>query len=157
MTELTLILIVLATALNGITAGASLDQSIKQLPARHRIGVVVYSTYSKAADLGNGIPWYVSLGISSVLVTIGAAIAVLSRQIPLETAFPVYLAVVLSILHSLVTTQAAPTMFSQRRHEYDEVALTRVFNRFARLQALRAFLQVVTFATLLWALMSYTR
>jgi hypothetical protein len=46
-------------------------------------------------------------------------------------------------------------MFSQRRHEHDEAALTMVFNRFARLHALRALLQVLTFATLLWALISY--
>lgn len=154
LTDITLVLIVFATALNGIAAGASLDQAIKQLPARHRIGVVAYSTYSKGADLGNGVPWYVSIGIGAVVLTIGAAIAALSQQIALETALPVYVAVVLSILHSLITSQAAPTMFSQRRHENDEAALTKVFNRFARLHAFRALLQVVTFATLLWALTS---
>ncbi len=47
MTDLTLLLIILATTLNGFVAGASLDQAIKQLPTRHRIGVVLYSTYSK--------------------------------------------------------------------------------------------------------------
>ena len=157
MTDITLLLTVMAAALNGILAGASLDQSIKQLPARHRIGVVAYSTYAKAADLGNGIPWYVSIGIGSLLLTIGAAVAALSQQVPSETALPLYIAVGLSILHSLVTTQAAPTMFSQRRYENDEAALTKVFNRFARLNALRALLKVVTFATLLWALASYVR
>jgi hypothetical protein len=157
MTDITLLLIVLATALNGILAGASLDQTIKQLPARHRIGVVAYSAYAKAADLANGIPYYVSIGIGSVLLTIGAALAALSQQVTPETALPLYIAVGLSILHSLVTTQAAPTMFSQRRYENDEAALTKVFNRFAHLNALRAFLQVVTFATLLWALVRYIR
>ena len=59
MSDTTLLLLAGATALNGILAGASLDQSIKQLPSRHRIGPVAYSTYSRASDLGNGIPWYV--------------------------------------------------------------------------------------------------
>ena len=155
MADLTLILILAATALNGIAVGASLDQAIKQLPARHRIGVAAYSTYSKAADLGNGIPWYVSVGIGAVVLTVGAAIAAGSQQLILERAAPNYVAVVLSILHSLVTSQAAPTMFSQRRYENDEAALTKVFNRFARLHALRALLQVLTFATLLRALILY--
>jgi hypothetical protein len=157
MADVTSILLVAATALNGIAAGASLDQAIKQLPARHRIGVVAYSAYSKAADLGNGIAWYVSIGIGAVVLTVGTAIAAFSQQIALAKAVPIYAAVVLSILHSLVTTQAAPTMFSQRRYDQDEAALTKVFNRFARLHALRALFQVLTFATLLWALISYSR
>lgn len=157
MTDITFILIVLATAVNGVVAGASLDQTIKQLPARHRIGVVAYSTYSKAADLGNGLPWYISIGIGSLLLTIGAAIAAIVQQIPSVAALPVYVAAVLSILHSLVTTQAAPTMFRQRKHENDEAALTAVFNRFARLQTLRVLLHVLTFAASLWTLISYGR
>ena len=157
MTDVTFILVVLAAAVNGIVAGASLDQTIKQLPARHRIGVVAYSAYSKAADLGNGLPWYISIGIGSLLLTLGAAIAALVQQISADIALPVYAAGVLSILHSLVTTQAAPMMFRQRKHANDEAALTEVFNRFARLQALRVFLQVLTFVASLWALISYGR
>src|SRR5690242_17744529 len=134
--DTTLLLLLAATALDGIIAGASLDQSIKQLPARHRIGVSAYSAYAKAADLGNGIAWYASLGVGSLLVTIAAAIAVGSQAAPPEKTLPIYAAVVLSILHSLVTTQAAPTMFSQRRHEQDEAALMEIFNRFERWQTL---------------------
>ena len=88
MTDMTLLLTLAATALNGITAGASLDQAIKQLPARYRIGSIAYSTYSKAADLGNGIPWYVSIGISAVLLSIGAALAALAQHIDGKTALP---------------------------------------------------------------------
>lgn len=36
-------LVALATAVDGLLAGASLDQSIKQLPARQRIGVLAFS------------------------------------------------------------------------------------------------------------------
>ena len=78
MVDITLIFLLLTTALNGVTAGASLDQAIKQLPTRHRIGVVLYSTYSKNADLGNGLPWYISIGISAVVVTLGAAVAAIA-------------------------------------------------------------------------------
>jgi hypothetical protein len=155
MADTTQMLALIAAALNGILAGASLDQAIKQLPARHRIGVIAYSAYAKAADLGNGIPWYVGMGIGAVVLTIVAALVAFSQQVAPETALPINVAVTLSILHTLVTTQAAPTMFSQRRYDNDEAALARVFDRFARLNALRALLQVMTFAALLWALISY--
>jgi hypothetical protein len=49
--DLTLALLVVATAVTGVLAGASLDQSVKQLPARRKIGAVAYSRYSRAADL----------------------------------------------------------------------------------------------------------
>jgi hypothetical protein len=157
MADITLILIVIATALNGIVAGASLDQAIKQLPTRHRIGVVPYSTYSQNADLGNGIPWYVGLGITTVLFTLGATFAALSQQLPSEKLLPLYLAVVFSVLHSTVTSQAAPLMFKQRQYHNDEAALATLFNRFARLHLFRTLFQLVTFAALLWALIGYLR
>jgi hypothetical protein len=155
MADLMLILIIAATAFNGILAGASLDQLIKQLPTRHRIGAIAYSTYAKAADLGHGIVWYAFIGIGSALLAIFAAIMAFSQEAPSARALPIYLAAVLSILHSLVTTQAAPTMFSQHRYDNDEAALVKVFNRFERWQTLRALLQVLNFATLLWALVLF--
>lgn len=155
MADITFILVIGAAALNGILAGASLDQSIKQLPARHRIGSVAYSAYAKAADLGNGLPWYIGLGVGVVVLTIGAAMAALARQTPMETAFPIYVAALLTILHTLATSRAAPNMLSQRRYEGDEAALTTLFNRFERWQTLRAFLQLLTFLVLLWALVVY--
>lgn len=153
--DVTLGLLVIATGLNGILAGASLDQSIKQLPARHRIGAAAYSTYSQASDLGNGIVWYAVIGIGAALLTFGSAIVMLLQQINLAQALPVYVAAALSLLHSLVTTQAAPLLFSQRNTRGDPTALAQIFDRFARWQALRAALQTLTFFTLLWALVRY--
>jgi hypothetical protein len=48
--NLTLWLLVAAVLVNGLLVGASLDQTIKQLPARRRIGPVAFSEYSKAGD-----------------------------------------------------------------------------------------------------------
>lgn len=157
MLDATLALLVAATALNGILAGASLDQSIKQLPARHRIGAVNYSRYSQASDLGNGVIWYAAIGVSAALLAFALAIVALSRGESFAQAVPIYLAAGLSILHSLVTLRAAPANFSQRRYQDDEAALRAIFDRFARLQALRAFLQVLTFGLLLWAMVIYGR
>jgi hypothetical protein len=62
-----------ATVVDGLLAGASLDQSIKQLPARHRLGARAFSAYSRAADHGTGIVWYAGLGIGGALLTLAAA------------------------------------------------------------------------------------
>jgi len=67
-----------------------------------------------------------------------------------------WLAAALAVLHSLVTTQAAPTNFRQRNAVGDEAALAQIFNRFERWQALRAVLQVLNFGILLWALVGLT-
>jgi hypothetical protein len=154
--DFTLTIIVVATAADGLLAGASLDQSIKQLPARRKIGLVAYSEYSRASDLGPGILWYAILGIGAALLTIAAATAAFFEAAPPASATPLYVAAGLAVLHSLVTTRAAPTNFSQRRVADEEVALTRVFDRFERWQTLRAVLQVLNFAAMLWALVAYT-
>src|SRR5215813_8005212 len=103
----TLALIVAAAASSGLLAGTSLDQSIKQLPARHRIGAVAYSRYSRAADLGNGILFYGILGIGAALLTIAAAISAYWHGVPLGRANLIYVGALFAVLHSLATTQAA--------------------------------------------------
>jgi hypothetical protein len=152
---LTFVLIVTATAADGLLAGASLDQSIKQLPARHKIGPVAYSAYSRASDLGPGILWYGILGVGAAVLTIAAAVAAIFEGVPSVSATPLYVAAGLAVLHSLATAQAAPTNFSQRRVARDEAALARVFDRFERWQTLRAVLQVLNFGAMLWALVAY--
>ena len=151
----TFVLILAATAVDGLLAGASLDQSIKQLPARHKIGLVAYSEYSRASDLGPGILWYGILGVGAAVLTIAAAGAAFSQGVPSASATPLYVAAGLAVLHSLVTTQAAPTNFSQRRVAKDEAVLERVFDSFERWQTLRAVVQVLNFGAILWALVAY--
>ena len=157
MPDLTLLLTIAAAAFNGILAGATLDQSFKQLPARQRMGALAYSAYSQAADLGNGIAWYAFLGIGAASLTLVAALVAFFAGVSFAHALPLYIAAVLSLLHSLVTTQAAPTLFSQRRYANDEAALAAVFDRFARWQTLRALFQLLAFIALLWALASGVR
>src|SRR5262245_31115732 len=146
--DMTMILMLAATAATGILAGASLDQSIKQLPARHRMGVVAFSAYSRAADLSNGVVWYAVIGIGAAALTISAAVVARWQGQAAGQVVALDLAAALAVLHSLVTTQAAPTNFSQRRAVGDEAALTQIFNRFERWQVLRAVLQVLNFAAL---------
>ena len=148
---LPVLLTFMATALNGMLVGASLDQSIKQLPARHRMGVSAFSLYSRSADLSrNGIVWYAFLGLSAALVTLATAVATFVTGS--AHTLPILLAAILSVLHSIATSQAAPTNFRQRKVLKDEAALAAVFDTFERWQTVRVILQVCTFALTLWAI-----
>lgn len=63
--------VVASVVANGLLVGASLDQSIKQLPARHRLGVAAFAAYSQAADLHNGVAFYAILGLGAAALTAG--------------------------------------------------------------------------------------
>ncbi|SRR6266480_6159437 len=146
-----------AAATTGLLAGASLDQLIKQLPARHRIGIEAYSAYSQAADLGNGILFYSMLGVGSALLAVAAAVVVCLAALPGAVSVPAVLGALFAVLHSLTTARAAPTNFSQRRVQGDPAALSRVFNRFTRWHAARTVLQMINFGVLLWAVVALLR
>jgi hypothetical protein len=64
------------------------------------------------------------------------------------------LAAGLTLAHSLVTARAAPANLAQQRIGADERALGHLFDRFARLQTLRAILQVATLDACVWALVA---
>lgn len=146
-------LLTAATAVNAVMVGATLDQSIKQLPARHRIGPLAYAAYADAADFTGGLRWYPAIGAATLLVTPGAAIAGLLDHPTGQQAGALIAAVVGTVGHSLVTARAAPTFLSLR-HTDDEDAVAAILNRFARLQTLRAALQVGTAAATIWALLA---
>src|SRR5215207_11320732 len=69
-------LLVAVTTLGCIAKGTSFDKSIVQLPAWNRVRAVPWASYSRKADLRNGLRWYPTMGIGTVLANIAAAIAV---------------------------------------------------------------------------------
>jgi hypothetical protein len=140
-----------ATALTGILCGASLDQSFKQLPARHKIGVINYSAYAKAADLKNGVVWYAIIGIGAALTTITTAILVLESNQAQNFSHLVYLSAFMAVSHSICTTQAAPTLFKTKAVS-DEKLLRSLLNKFERIQTIRSIFIALNFISLLWAL-----
>jgi hypothetical protein len=152
-TNLSAALLLAATAADVLLAGASLDQSIKQLPARHRIGMRSYSRYSRAADLGNGIAFYALLGVGAAVLTVATAVTVHRRDAPVAQTRPLAVAAILAILHSLVTLRAAPINHHQRAIDLDDTAaLTQLFAAFERWQTARAVLQVLNLGAMLWAI-----
>ena len=150
--QTTLILAIATTAVIGPGAGMSLDQSIKQLPARKRIGVAAYSAYSRAGDQGNGLLLYPPMGIGALLLAIAAAVSGHLSGLPGHLQTPLDVSGALAILHSFVTARAAPINLSQRKYQpSDEANLARVLNQFERWHNLRAALQVLNFGASLWA------
>jgi hypothetical protein len=150
----TLWLLVAAMLGNGLLVGASLDQTIKQLPARHRIGVVAFSDYSKAGDLGRGIAWYAALGIGAALLTVLAAVVGLTDEPGTQSAVALWLALALTVAHSLTTLRAAPLNFSQRAAAGDPARLAVIFDRFQRWSTARATFQVLTLLSVTSALIA---
>lgn len=149
-------LMLAAVVANGLLAGASLDQSIKQLPARDTIGSVVYSEYSRAGDLGNGIAFYAALGVGGALITLIAVFV--AWRAPGRCKYRTWAlgsAAVLTIAHSVMTAFAAPTNFSQRDAAGNEARLTEIFDLFVTLQTVRVILQVATLLTVVWALATF--
>jgi hypothetical protein len=151
-------LIVVATALNGLLAGFSVDGALVKLLTRRRIGAVAYATFAifatfaRGNDLGNGIWVYPSTPISAALLTIAATIVAYVDSASAALLAPLGVATVLSIGHFLATSCAAPIMVRVSKTPDDVALLSPSLDRFARWHALRATLQALTFFVMLWGL-----
>lgn len=144
-------LLLIAVAVNGIATGATLDQAIKQLPARHRIGPAVYTCYVRAADMANGLYWYPPLGIGTALLTLAAVTLGLTAHPSVSTAIALAVAAAGTLAHLGATARAAPTLLSLRHDPIEEQTSRAVLDRFARINVIRA---VATTATLLATLLA---
>jgi hypothetical protein len=141
--------LICAATLTGLLCGASLDQSIKQLPARHIIGTNAFSAYAKASDLKNGVPWYAILGIGAALTAIITAILACTHHTAGTIALPLYLGCLFALCHSICTIQAAPLYHRQKRAN-DEETLRKILNKFERIQGIRSLLIVLNLACYIW-------
>jgi hypothetical protein len=140
-----------ASAFTGLLCGASLDQSIKQLPARRSMGDAAFSAYARAADLKNGVPFYAALGVGAAVTAVVTAIYAWSSGIIADYTQALYLGGMFAICHMVCTTQAAPSYFSQRKAG-NELELTRILNRFEKIQTIRSIFMVLNFLAYTWAL-----
>jgi hypothetical protein len=151
-------LLAIATIVDGLLAGASVDQSVEQLPARHRIGVRAYQQYSQASHMANGRFWLIPLGIGGPVLRVAAALRASSQGLSAKRSLPTYVAGGLGVAHALSTVKAAGINWAiapwqpPEREITDEAMLASVFRRFERWQAVRASLQFLTFAAGVWAL-----
>jgi hypothetical protein len=145
-----LAVVIAATALDGIAAGVSPEQSIAQLPPGARIGALDCSGRSRAGDPGDGMARSVSIGSGAVFAAIAAIVPALvasARGDTFARALPAYGGAALSLLHALAPSRAAPIIVSQRR-QADEVALRAAVDRPERWETLRATLQPPAFGAM---------
>jgi hypothetical protein len=143
---------VAAVAGNGIAAGATLDQAVKQLPARRRIGPTAYLGYVRAADLRNGLIWYPIMGIGAAVLTVAAVIAVFLVQPVGVPALAAGCAGLCTLAHAGATARAAPLLLTLRRGAHSEDSVVSVLDRFAVINSVRAVGIVLTLAAAIWAL-----
>jgi hypothetical protein len=139
-----------ATCFTGLLCGASLDQSFKQLPSRHRIGMIAFSIYARAADLKNGVLWYGIIGVGAALSTIMTAIMIWQNSVTRDFDFLIYAAGIFSICHSICTSRAAPVYFKQKAIS-DEESLAKIFKKFEIIQTIRSVFIALSFISLLSA------
>ena len=152
-----LVLLATVTTVHGLIAGASLDQSVEQLPARHRVGMRAYRAYSQASHMANGRFWLIPMGIGGPVLTIAAAIWAATLDLPAGRLLPVGLAAALAVAYTVSTVVAARANWpiapwARSPAPDDEAVLARIFRRFERRQAVRAILQFLRFAVTVWAL-----
>lgn len=146
------LLLGLAVAANGILTGATLDQAIKQLPARDELGAEAFSAYSQASDLSQGVPWYASIGVGTAVLTVLTVVAGIRAHRPVRVRRSLWVALVGTIGHLAVTAVAAPVNFSQR--DAATVAeLADIQDTFAQLNVVRAGLVVVVLLAVLVAVL----
>jgi len=150
--SITLILTLAATVATGLLAGVSLDKAIVQLPARHRMGIPGFVNFSRANDLGNGLIVYPALGITAALFSLCAAISAFLQSTPFSSVWPLYMSALLAVLHSAATIRAAPKMLRLRQPIDDEAVLKDILDRFTTWHNVRAILQVLNFALLVWGI-----
>jgi len=141
-----------ALAADGMLAGLSLDKVIVQLPARRRIGITAYAAYARAADLGNGIAFYASMGVGAAVLTLAAFGMAAGVGAPGAVTGLLAAGAVLSVLHSAMTGRAAPLMFRIGQAGEDPAALAPLLTRFARWSAARAAAQTATLTVVAIAL-----
>src|SRR5215211_1970324 len=154
MARPTWILIVVATLLNGILAGVTVDRILVGLPAWHAVGAIAWANYSRSADLGNGLLIYPALAIGGALFSVGAAVSLIWQPTRRRSvAIALYVAAALAITGLLLTFKDAPSMLSLRTIGNEDMAhLQQAFNGFWFWEAIRGVIQVLVFVGNLWSL-----
>ena len=141
-----------ATVSSALACGATLDQTFKQLPARHQIGATAYAAYVRAADLRNGLIWYPIIGIGTTLLCLAAVVTGLLDHPGASGGAALVTLALGTIVFTAATGRAAPTLLTLRTGEVTEATAQATLHRFARFNGVRAVGIAVTLAASVWAL-----
>ena len=88
-------------------------------------------------------------------IVIAAAVAGAAAGLSFNGLMLLYVSAVLSVLHSLITTRAAPNMLSLRNKALNKDEVKARFDRFKKWQDRRATLQLLTFLDILLAFAAF--
>jgi hypothetical protein len=146
--DVTTWMLIATTVVTGVGAGATLDQAIKQLPARHRIGPSAYADYVRAADLGNGLIWYPILGIGTTLVTLATVLVGFLHDRNGATTAGLYAIAAGLAVQLGASVRAAPTLLGLKKGADPAATL----DKFARSNAIRAVAVTFTLAATTYTL-----
>lgn len=141
---------VATTIVDAVLAGAVLDYSIKQLPARRIIGIVAYRKYFLASDLANGRFWYIPLGLASYVLNVLVAIRAYSFFGFTSVTLLFSIAAICALIHAFGTSQAVPSGLAfMKITGDDEEILNKSFDKFAKWVLFRGIFGVPMFVSML--------
>lgn len=148
-----LLLVTVTTVVDAILMGAVLDYSIKQLPARRKIGIINYRSYFVASDLGNGRFWYVPLGLSAYALNVAVALAGYYLDGLVFSSILFIIAGACALIHAFGTSRAIPAGLQFLKiKDNDEAKLGRSFDKFANWVLFRGILGILMFTAILLGL-----
>jgi hypothetical protein len=149
--------LIAATAMSGLLAGASADRYLVQVPAWRHLDPMTWAEHSRHADLGNGRFWYPVLAFGATALSIVATFGVKAQSVSISgLALPVYLGALLSGAGLGLTVLAAPNLLRLRSPK-DRTTTETAFHAFHRWGLLRAVCQIAAFPVNLWALWALAR
>ncbi|GAB3423419.1 hypothetical protein [Flindersiella endophytica] len=152
--------LLIGTVVVGSFGAATLDRAVVATPAWNQIGAAAWATYSRHADLGNGLIVYPIYGIGLVLLAIAAAISYrLDPDAPRAAGLPVYLAALGALGVVVTTIKAAPFMLSLNQLDAnDPTALQNAFEQFTFWGLyIRGALGALALLASIWALAEHPR
>ncbi len=133
MSNFLLVFAIITAIIDALLAGAGLDYTIKQLPARKMIGITAYRKYFLASDLANGRFWYIPLGLSAYTLNTITAITAYFQNGTGSSTILFSIAAACALIHAFGTSQAVPVgLRFMKIKDDDESSLNRSFDRFAR-------------------------
>lgn len=148
-----LTVVTITTIVDALLAGAGLDYTIKQLPARRLIGIATYGKYFLASDLANGRFWYIPLGLSAYVLNVLVAISAHYQNIRGSAMSMFFIAAGFALIHAFGTSQAVPAGLSfVKIKDTDEAILDKSFDKFARWVVVRGIVGAPMFVAMLFGL-----
>jgi len=141
--------------LSGLFVGGNVQRSLVDMPAWQHVGPVAWATFSRQADLGNGLIIFPIIGIGGMILVLVMALAYrLDGTAPRAAGLPIYLVVLLEVGGILTTTQAAPLMLSLRSGTMDPSVLQHTFDGFLWWGTIRAVCDVLAYCCSFWAVIA---